>query len=79
MNFDALEECNSMDFKDYLSRDWTTQPSYVWIRRALDKDEECFRVVSLSGPNNIILENVEGLWKSPSGRWMKKPAHSNRV
>ena len=70
MNFDALEECNSMDFKDYLSRDWTTQPSYVWIRRALDKDEECFRVVSLSGPNNIILEN--GKWMAPI------PVHDRR-
>lgn len=70
MNFEALEHSNSMDFKDYLSRDWTTQPSYVWIRRTPESDEECLRVVSLSGPNHIILEK---------GRWMAPiPVHDRR-
>jgi 3',5'-cyclic AMP phosphodiesterase CpdA len=48
----------------YLDEEWTSS----------------FQIFTFINNNdNIILENVEGLWKSPSGRWMKKPAHSNRV
>ena len=62
MSLDDLEKSNTMDFKDYLNRDWRLQPSYLWVRMSKIHPEKCFRVVSVSG-KIITLEN--GSWLAP--------------
>ena len=64
-----LEASHTMDFKDYLTRDWNLNPSYVWIRRSPEKPEECLRVSSVN-VHVIMLEK---------GRWMAPiPVHDRR-
>jgi hypothetical protein len=64
-----LEASHTMDFKDYLVREWNLNPSYVWIRRSLETPEECLRVQSVN-VNFIMVEK---------GRWMAPiPVHDRR-
>ena len=64
-----LEASQTMDFKDYLTRDWNLNPSYVWIRRSPESPEECLRVQSVN-VHFIMLEK---------GRWMAPiPVHDRR-
>lgn len=62
MNLEFLEKSETLDFKDYLSRDWRLQPSYVWIRMTPESNEECLRVVHVEN-QKIILE--KGKWLAP--------------
>ena len=40
MSLKSLEELNAIDFREYLNRNWKNQPSYIWVRRTKDDDEE---------------------------------------
>ena len=61
MSLKDLEESHSMDFKDYKNRDWTKEPSYIWMRKDKNAPEECYRVVSIYP--TIVLE--KGKWLAP--------------
>ena len=61
MSLKDLEDSNSMDFKEYKNRNWTKEPSYIWMRKDKNAPEECYRVVSIYP--TIVLER--GKWLAP--------------
>ena len=63
MSLKSLEELNAIDFKEYINRNWKNQPSYIWLRRSKDSDEECFRIESIYDNNHLNLES--GVWMAP--------------
>lgn len=63
MSLKSLEELNAIDFKEYLNRNWKNQPSYIWVRRTKDDDEECLRIESINDNNHLNLES--GVWMAP--------------
>lgn len=62
MSLEKLEKSQTLDFKDYMSRDWRLQPSYVWIRASPEAPEECLRVIRCDG-STVVLE--KGKWLAP--------------